>query len=95
VCPQVGDDSGGWTEASDGYGVPGPRHVTLPPSPIDHITDTGVAVAVTDAPPADALAVTGTHDEAGTESHSGIPTSSGRVLGGLKTSVGAGGFNCL
>jgi len=95
VYPQVGDNSGGCTDGSDGYGVPGPRHVTLPPSPIDHATDTGSAVAVTDTPPTDALAVTGAHDAAGIESQSGIPTSSGRVFGGLMTSVGVGGFSCL
>lgn len=39
----------------------GPWHVTVVPSPIDHDTDFGVAVAVTDTPGTDAVADAGAH----------------------------------
>ncbi|MCE7009945.1 hypothetical protein LWC34_45140 [Kibdelosporangium philippinense] len=38
------------------YTVPGPLQLTVVPSPIDHDTDFGVAVAVTETPGTDAVA---------------------------------------
>src|SRR5437870_6795842 len=48
VWPQSGD--GAFGSALGRNGVPAPMHVTVLPSPIDHDTDVGVAVAVTDPP---------------------------------------------
>ena len=62
-CPA--DDSGNAYEqavdcAASGivgsYGVPGPSHTTVCPSPMDHETLTGVAIAVALTPPAVAVA---------------------------------------
>jgi hypothetical protein len=39
--------------------MPGPLHVAVPPSPIDHVTDVGAAVAVTEMPGTDAVAEIG------------------------------------
>jgi hypothetical protein len=36
--------------------VPAPAHVTVLPSPIDHVTEVGVATAVTDTPGTEAVA---------------------------------------
>jgi len=38
------------------YGVPGPLQVMLVPSPSSHVTEVGVAVAVTESVPAVAVA---------------------------------------
>ncbi|MGW5053950.1 hypothetical protein [Actinokineospora sp. NPDC004072] len=38
--------------------MPAPVHVTFVPSPIDQVTEVGVAVAVTDTPGTEAVAVT-------------------------------------
>lgn len=57
VWPQSGDDAFGSLPAR--YGVPAPVQVTVLPSPMDHDTDAGVAVAVTDTPGTDAVADTG------------------------------------
>jgi hypothetical protein len=45
VCPHVGDGDDGSSAAWNT--VPGPRQVTAAPSPVDHTTEVGVAVAVT------------------------------------------------
>lgn len=59
VCPQSGDADRG--SAPDGKGVPAPGHVTVDPSPIDHVTEFGTAVAVTETPGTDAVADRGRH----------------------------------
>jgi hypothetical protein len=56
------------------YGAPGPLHATECPSPIDHDTDVGVAVAVTDSPATAAGGdLTATHGPCN-HNHVGIPT---------------------
>ena len=69
--PQSGDATDGSPPGR--YTVPGPGHCTVEPSPIDHDTETGRAVAVTDTPATDAVADTGDHDS--NHSHVGNPTS--------------------
>ena len=59
MWPQSGDGAFGSLPARNG--VPAPVHVTVLPSPMDHVTDVGVAVAVTDTPGTEAVADTGPH----------------------------------
>ncbi|MFF5985909.1 MULTISPECIES: hypothetical protein [Pseudonocardiaceae] len=54
MWPQSGEAADGLPPV--GNGVPAPGHVTVEPSPIDQVTDWGVAVAVTDTPGTDAVA---------------------------------------
>lgn len=46
----------------ESYGTPGPRQVTVWPSPMFHTTSAGSAVAVADTAPADAVADIERHD---------------------------------
>ena len=62
VCPQSGDGASPSDFPSFRYGVPGPEQVTVDPSPIDHFTDFGVAVAVTVTPPALTVDAFETHE---------------------------------
>jgi len=80
VCPQSGDGAAGSPPAT--YGVPGPSHTTVDPSPNVQVTDIGVAVAVTDSPGTDAVALTGAHDDRSSHSHVGTFTSCMRSGGG-------------
>jgi len=57
------------------------------------VTAVGVAVAVTDTAPADAVALIGFQIAGDTANHNGIPTSSGEAGGGLNARVGEGGFS--
>ncbi|WP_338595474.1 hypothetical protein [Saccharopolyspora sp. SCSIO 74807] len=56
---------------SGGNGVPGPGQDTVEPSPIDHRTKLGEAVAVTEAPGTEAVAVWGCHCPRSSHSHVG------------------------
>ena len=53
MCPQSGDGADGAYPLL--YGVPGPRQVTVDPSPIRQVAETGVAVAVTLSPGTEAV----------------------------------------
>ncbi len=76
-----------WPQSGDGlnpvppppYGVPGPAHVVDVPSPHDQVIDSDTAVAVTDSPPADAVAECVPHVRAVTSVHAhvGNPTICG------------------
>ncbi len=57
MWPQSGEDAVGAVPGLNG--VPASVQVTVLPSPIDHTTDVGVAVAVTDTPGTVAVADTG------------------------------------
>ena len=59
----------------DFHAVPAPRQVIVVPSPISHRTRVGVAVAVTDTPGTDAVAVRAPHVVGSTHSHTGTRTS--------------------
>ncbi|MEW2339656.1 hypothetical protein AB0932_35905, partial [Streptomyces sp. NPDC006682] len=69
------------------YGVPGPLHVTVVPSPIAHRTLVTLAVAVTVTPPAVADAVAGPNvvAEGAAHIHIGIPTTYVPAARGLAT----------
>src|SRR5947209_14037625 len=56
---------------------------------MDHTTCSGVAVVVTVAPPAEALAVIGDHDPPLSQSQVVTPTSWSRLAGGLSPMSGA------
>lgn len=73
MWPQSGEGPPGGIVSA--YGVPGPAHATSPPSPVDHDTDVGRAVAVTDTPPADADLDCARHTERSTHSHVGRVTN--------------------
>jgi hypothetical protein len=55
------------------HSVPGPWHVAEPPSPVAHSADDGIAVAVTENPPTEAVADCGSHDD--NHIQVGMPTS--------------------
>ncbi|CRK57648.1 hypothetical protein [Alloactinosynnema sp. L-07] len=57
MCPQSGEDVPG--SAPTRYGVPGPAQDTACPSPIDHSTAVGVAIAVAVTPGTETDAATG------------------------------------
>ena len=70
------------------YGVPGDRHTTVDPSPIDHTTRSTRPVAVTENPPADTDRVTGPQEDAdgsSTHIHVGNPTKPTRLGAGSGT----------
>ncbi|MEU0511616.1 hypothetical protein [Amycolatopsis sp. NPDC006125] len=90
VYPQSGDAASGTPSA--GNGVPGPAHVTVAPSPIDHDTEVGVAVAVTATPGTDAVADLGCHTARSTHNHVGKRTNC--VPAGLDPITGLGNRNC-
>ncbi|WP_232663117.1 hypothetical protein [Pseudonocardia sp. TRM90224] len=73
TCPQSGDAASGGVAVE--YGVPGPAHSTDAPSPSDHVTDTGVAVAVTAAPGTLTVFDTGTQPVWSIHNHVGNPTN--------------------
>lgn len=73
VCPQVGDTAPGLTDAE--YTDPGPAQTTVLPSPSDHTTRTGEAVAVTDTPGTDADADRRPHEPPDTASQVGRYTN--------------------
>lgn len=90
MWPQSGDDAAGSVPA--GNGVPAERHVTSVPSPIDHTTRTGVAVAVTDTPGTDTVADSAAQLPGSSHNHTGRFTNCGP--GGLEPISGAGSHNC-
>jgi hypothetical protein len=63
------------------------------PSPNDQVAETGAAVAVTDTPPADAVADLDDHEDDEAHTHIGTPTSSGLPATGLDPIPGSGSFN--
>ncbi|HTJ72648.1 MAG TPA: hypothetical protein VL551_34235 [Actinospica sp.] len=73
--------------------MPGPSHVIVAPSPNDQVADTGVAVAVTDRPAADAVADFADHEDDEAHTHIGTPTSSGPPATGLDPITGVDSFN--
>jgi hypothetical protein len=91
VCPQSGDGAAGLPPAV--YGVPGPLHTTVDPSPNDQVTDIGEAVAVTDSPGTDAVALTGVHAPWSSHNHVATFTSCMRSGGGDVTTRGPGNEN--
>jgi len=74
------------------YGVPGPVHVELEPSPHDQVTDTGVAVAVTDSPGTDAVADAAANTLLGNQLHIGTYTSWGWPGAGFVSISGFASF---
>src|SRR5947207_10601655 len=77
VRPQVGE--GAVASRPAVHAVPGPLQVTLPPSPVDSTSLTGVAVAVTLIPGTDAVADRGPHESPPAPAASGSPGSPGSV----------------
>jgi hypothetical protein len=73
ACPHVGDAAAGSVPAR--HGVPGPSHVTDAPSPVDHTTRDGVAVAVTTTPGTAADADRALHCPESIHNHIGKCTS--------------------
>jgi hypothetical protein len=63
----------------------------LPPSPVNHTTRVGVAVAVTLTPGTLAVADRGPHVASSTHNHIGSITNCGAGGGGLNSICGAGG----
>ncbi len=91
--PQSGDtDAAGNREE---YGVPGPSQCAEPPSPIDHTTRCGVAVAVTTTPGTSAVLDTGCHPLCSTHSHVGTPTTCAPPVSGFIRITGDGNSNRL
>ena len=88
MCPHVGDTAAGFIPAF--HGVPGPVQVTVAPSPVDHMTRFGVAVAVTLNPGTDAVAERGLHDELSIQSHVGTYMTWADGFAGLVRISGAG-----
>ncbi|MEV6602779.1 hypothetical protein [Kutzneria sp. NPDC051319] len=62
------------------------------PSPIDHVTDVGVAVAVTDTPGTETVADTVFHPP---DNHSQVGNDTNCSPLGLAAMAGAGNCNCL
>jgi hypothetical protein len=76
------------------YGVPGPSQDTVAPSPIDHTTRTGVALAVTTTPGTLAEAdLDRPHQAGSTHNHVGNNTNCGARAGGFTTTTGRGNTN--
>jgi hypothetical protein len=94
MWPQSGLAAAGSPPAFAVYGVPGPSHDTVAPSPIDHTTRTGVALAVTTTRGtlADADLETAHHDGS-THNHIGNITNCGAGTGGFTTTSGRGNTN--
>jgi hypothetical protein len=74
------------------HGDPGPLHVSLPPSPVDHTTLVGFAVAVTVRPGTDAVALRAPHDEESSQNQVG--TNTNWAAGGVGFTRIAGGGSC-
>ena len=93
VCPQVGE---AWSGASLAeYGVPGPSHTSVVPSPRSHVTVIGVAVAVTDSPGTAAVAVVGCQSAPASHSQEGSPTSWSAAGDGEASMANPGSVSCL
>ncbi|MGW1286429.1 hypothetical protein ACWD4N_22640 [Streptomyces sp. NPDC002586] len=73
VCPQSGEVESAAYFAE--YGVPGPSHITVLPSPMTHVALCGIAVAVTDTPGTVAVFDTGFHIARSSHIHVGTRTS--------------------
>jgi hypothetical protein len=70
-------------------------HTAEVPSPKSHVTDTGVAVAVTDSPGTAAVADTDFHALELSHVHVGTPTNCGRPTAGLAAIAGFGSARLL
>ncbi|MGW2874751.1 hypothetical protein ACWDBP_00315 [Streptomyces sp. NPDC001233] len=73
VCPQSGDAES--AEYFAEYGVPGPSHVTVLPSPMTHDALCGIAFAVTVTPGTVAVFDTGFHIARSNHIHVGTRTN--------------------
>jgi hypothetical protein len=93
VWPQSGDPAAG-RSTPDRNAVPGPRHTTLPPSPVVHLTATGWADAVADNPGTVAVALRTTHAPGATHNHVGTRTSCDTPTGGEVRITGTASTSC-
>ena len=89
MCPHVGDLAAGFMPGL--HAVPGPVQVNDVPSPAENTTFVGVAVAVTDMPGTDAVAVRGPHDDGSSHTQLGNRTNCATGGIGFNRIAGAGG----